>query len=238
MWYPGAVYHVMSRGNRRDALFKEKEDYLTFLEYLAAAKEDMPFTLHACCLMTNHFHLSLETGEVSLSRIMQKILHNYSRYFNDKYKYTGHVFEKRFTDCLIRNDRYFLEVSRYIHLNPVKAMMVRGPLDYKYSSYRLFVAGEKSAGGSRRRKTDEAERLIRELVDTKRTLAAFGEGARDAWDGRDAWGAWNGQDALDAQNAWDAREQYRMFVESRISHEEHELLIMRDMGENELWLPW
>ena len=209
IWYPGAIYHVMSRGNRRDVLFKESEDYLTFLEYLAIAKEAMPFTLHACCLMTNHFHLSLETGEVSLSKIMRKVLHPYSMYFNDKYKYTGHVFEKRFTDCLIKNDRYFLEVSRYIHLNPVKAMMVRGPLDYEYSSYGLFVPWE-SAEGSAGNEADAAASLIRELVDAKRTLSAFGK---------------------------HKRERYRLFVEGRMSHEEQELLIMKDMGENEFWLP-
>ena len=140
IWYPGATYHVMSRGNRRTALFKEQDDYLVFLTYLKRAQELYGFKIHSLCLMTNHFHLALETNDIQLSKIMQKILHPYSMEFNHKYNFTGHVFESRYTACLVENERYFLEVSRYIHLNPVKAQMVRNPIDYKYSSYDLFVS--------------------------------------------------------------------------------------------------
>ncbi len=85
IWYPGATYHVMSRGNRRVAIFNDAADYLYFLDY------------------------------------------------------TGHLFEGRYTAQLIEDEKYFLEVSRYIHLNPVKAQMVREPLAYEYSSYGLRV---------------------------------------------------------------------------------------------------
>ena len=139
IWYPGATYHVMSRGNRRSALYKDRADYLHFLEIIGWARDRYHFKVHSLCLMTNHFHMEIETGEDELWKVMQKILHPYSMDFNNKYKLTGHVFESRYIASIIEDERYFLEVSRYIHLNPVKARMVRKPLDYEYSSYGLFI---------------------------------------------------------------------------------------------------
>ena len=216
-WYPGATYHVMSRGNRRTAIFKDESDYLDFLEYISETKKMFRFKLHSLCLMTNHFHIALETGDIELWKIMHKLLLLYASNYNIKYKLTGHLFENRYTACLIEDERYFLEVSRYIHLNPVKAQMVRSPLDYEYSSYGLFVdAGHDSPedlqatcdGGYKRNK---ARAVIKELVDTDRVLDAFRH---------------------------NKREQYRMFVEGRISHAEQELLIQKDMKEDDMWLPW
>ena len=97
-----------------------------------------------------------------------------------------------------------MEVSRYIHLNPVKAQMVRGPLDYEYSSYGFFAEGKRDS-------KQKAEIMIGELVDTGRVLGCFGN---------------------------NSREQYRMFVEGKISHSEQELLIQKDMKEDDMWLPW
>jgi REP element-mobilizing transposase RayT len=208
IWYPGAAYHVMSRGNRRTVLFKDNSDYMRFMECIAKAKEQYGFRIHSICLMSNHFHIALETDKVELWKIMQKILHPYSMDFNNKYHFTGHVFESRYTACLIEDDRYFLEVSRYIHLNPVKAKMVREPLDYEYSSYGKFVNDEGYRNDRRRSKCTE---MIYELTDTSRVLSCFRN---------------------------DPREQYRMFVEGKISHAEQEMLISKDIGENELWLPW
>ena len=108
----------------------------------------------------------------------------------------------RYESPIIEDERYFLEVSRYIHLNPVKARMVREPLDYKYSSYRCYVDRENE-------QVKGQETVIE--PDTGRVLGAF---------------------------RGDPCEQYRMFVEGKISHAEHEMLIMKDMKENELWLPW
>ncbi len=204
IWYPGATYHVMSRGNRRNALFKDRADYIQFLEYISLIKEKFPFKIHSICLMTNHFHILLETQEIELSKIMQKILHLYASQFNNKYGFTGHLFEGRFTSCLIEDDIYFIEVSRYIHLNPVKAQMVREPLGYEYSSYGSFV-GDKDI------KRKRIAKYIEDLVDTSRVLSAFRN---------------NGS------------EQYRMFVEGKISHAEQEMLIQKDMKEDDMWLPW
>ena len=209
IWYPGATYHVMSRGNRRGPLFLEESDYLSFLGYMSLVKHIYPFRIHSCCLMTNHFHVLMETLDDSLSKIMQKVLYLYSVDFNRKYHYTGHVFESRYTACLIEDDRYFLEVSRYIHLNPVKAAMVTEPQAYEYSSYCQFVGMDDDGirAGKREKKVRE---LISYLVDTSKVLGFFHP---------------------------DSREQYRLFVEGRISHADQELLIRKDMKEDELWLP-
>ncbi len=125
--------------------------------------------------MTNHFHIAIETQDESLSRIMQRILHLYASEFNNKYQYTGHLFEGRFTSRLIEDERYFLEVSRYIHLNPVKAMMVKSPEDYEYGSYRVFMSDETNS------KKDKAFTAIEELVDVSRTFGCFGDNRRDEY---------------------------------------------------------
>ncbi len=202
-WYPGATYHVMSRGNRRTVLFKDASDYMNFLECIERARELYPFKLHSLCLMTNHFHMAIETQNIELWKIMQRILHPYSMDFNHKYNFTGHLFESRYTSCIVEDERYFLEVSRYIHLNPVKAQMVRDPLDYEYSSYGKFV--------SDREAKKKSTKLIDDLVETDRVLGAFNN---------------------------NSHEQYRMFVEGKISHAEQEMLIQKDMKEDDMWLPW
>ena len=202
-WYPGAMYHVMSRGNRRGEILKDHNDYLFFMELIGSVKDKYPFNIHSLCLMTNHFHMAIETKDTALGKVMQKLLSVYAEEFNHRHNYCGHLFEGRFTSCLIQDESYFLEVSRYIHLNPVKAQMVREPLDYKYSSYGLFV----DSNQVRKRKTDM---MIGELVDTGRILSFFGN---------------------------DSREHYRSFVEEKISHEDQEMLIQKDMKEDDMWLP-
>ena len=89
VWYPGAVYHVMSRGNRRAAIYKDHTDYIHFLEILSIVKERYPFSVHSLCLMTNHFHLLLETKETELWRIMQKLLSVYAEEFITSISITG-----------------------------------------------------------------------------------------------------------------------------------------------------
>ena len=195
IWYEGACYHVMGRGNRRAKVFLDEDDYAVFMRTLICAKERYPFDLHAYCLMSNHFHLELTTSSEPIWKIMQFLMNSYARTFNKKHGYNGHLFDSRYASGLIEDNVYFLEVSRYIHLNPVKAHMVRNPLDYKYSSYDQYVSDGKNPG----------------IVETKKVLSSFRNGDR---------------------------EQYRMFVEGKISHAEQESLIMKDMGENELWLPW
>ena len=208
VWYPGAIYHVMSRGNRKKNIFEDVEDYVRFLDIVQDAQEMYGFTVHAICLMTNHFHIEIETADVALSRIMQRIKSLYAEDFNYRHHYSGHLFEGRYNACLILNDRYFLEVSRYIHLNPVKAGMVREPAAYEYSSYGAYAPCDED------RPFGKAGKMIEDLVDRSRILHML------------------------ADSQVEAREQYRLFVEGRASHEEHETLIRREIGENEFWMPW
>ncbi len=142
-WFPGAKYHIICRGNRKAALFEERIDRLKYLSYLEQARQAFPFHLHAYCLMTNHVHLSIETFDHPPGEIMKVINSNYARYFNDKYEYTGHVFQGRYTAELLDSMMYEIDVSKYIHLNPVKARMVTKPEDYYWSSYRAYFSYKK-----------------------------------------------------------------------------------------------
>ncbi|WP_066067375.1 transposase [Neobacillus soli] len=138
-WFEGAKYHVTSRGIRKSSLFYEDEDYQKYLAIVDNTKTHYPFDLHTYCLMTNHIHLQLETITTPLSIIMKMINTKYAKYFNKKYGFSGHVFEKRYGDELLNSPEYEIDVSKYIHLNPVEAGMVAAPEDYPWSSYRAYV---------------------------------------------------------------------------------------------------
>ena len=167
VWYPGAIYHIMNRGNRKAEIFQREGDYLYFLKLIKSAKKTYPFTIHSICLMTNHFHMEMETDTVEPGKIISKILTPYAMFYNGKYSLNGHVFGSRYTSSLIETDEYFVEVSRYIHRNPVKAEIVRSPLDYQYSSYPLFVEEKDAYSKSR------VMEAMDEIVDTSRSLSLF-----------------------------------------------------------------
>ncbi|UAL47198.1 transposase [Sutcliffiella horikoshii] len=139
MWFPGAMYHVTTRGNRRSIIFFEPKDYHTYKRILLEIKHKYPFKLHAYCLMTNHTHLLIETETTNISLIMQKINTKYAQYINRKYKLTGHLLEGRFKSSIIHDIDYQIDVSKYIHLNPVAAQMVHNPEDYPFSSYKQYL---------------------------------------------------------------------------------------------------
>ena len=139
--YPGALYHVTSRGNDKKDIFRSIKDREKFLAYLGSAAERYGAVFHAWCLMTNHYHLMIETPEGNLSRIMKHINNSYTNYFNIKRKRAGHLLQGRYKAILIEADAYAAELSRYIHLNPVKAKMVPLPEEYKWSSYRFYAEG-------------------------------------------------------------------------------------------------
>lgn len=143
--YEGAVYHVTARGSERGKIFFSKRDYEKFKEYLAEAQEKHSFILHSYVLMTNHYHLILETPEKNLSRIMHHINSSYTTYTNIKRKRSGHLFQGRYKAIVVDKDNYLMELSRYLHLNPVRANMTQRPEEYPYSSYRTMVsdAGDK-----------------------------------------------------------------------------------------------
>ena len=132
-------YHITSRGDDRKKIFISKNDYEKFLEYLLIAKSKYKFNLFAYCLMSNHYHLFIETLEPNLSKIMQYLNGSYTAYYNTKRQKTGHVFHGRFKSIMVDTDTYFLELTRYIHLNPVRGKIVESPIDYPYSSYKGYL---------------------------------------------------------------------------------------------------
>ncbi|WP_035063660.1 transposase [Anoxybacillus ayderensis] len=138
IWVPHLFYHIVCRGNRRDPLFKETNDFRAFLHILERLHEKIPFELASYCLMTNHFHLQLRSQHESISKVMALINKRYANYYNTRYGLTGHVFEKRYFSKIINDDVGMLEVSRYIHLNPVEARMVYLPEHYRWSSFQFY----------------------------------------------------------------------------------------------------
>ncbi|MDC0935018.1 transposase [Pirellulales bacterium] len=135
--YPGAIYHAMARGNRRQTIFRDSRDYRRFLDGLEATIEKFRFELFSFCCMPNHVHLFFQTPEPNLSKGMQYLLSGYATWFNKRHQLSGHLFQGRFKGELIEDERYFWNVSRYIHLNPVRGKnpLVSRPEQWPWSSY-------------------------------------------------------------------------------------------------------
>ncbi len=136
--FAGAIYHVTSRGNARQEIVRDDADREKRLDWLRRTVETYGWQLHAFTLMSNHDHLFVETPEPNLSAGMQYLNGGYAGYFNWHHRRSGHLFEGRFKGHLVEEEGYFLEVSRYIHLNPVRAKMVARPEQYPWSSYRGY----------------------------------------------------------------------------------------------------
>ena len=134
--FPGAVYHVTSRGNARLPIYENNPDRNRFLQVLAEAVSSHNWICHAYCLMDNHYHLLLETPDGNLSIGMRHLNGVYTQSFNRKHGRVGHLFQGRFKALLVDRDSYLLELCRYVVLNPVRAGMVKRPADYQWSSYR------------------------------------------------------------------------------------------------------
>ena len=139
IWYPGATYHIVVRGNRKQDIFMDINDRLIFLQKISWIKSKINFYLHSYVLMTNHFHLLLETVDVDISDIMRNLNSFYTRFFNKKYDLVGHLFQGRYRSVLVEKEAYLMEVSRYIHLNPVRAGIVKNPEDYRWSSFQAYM---------------------------------------------------------------------------------------------------
>ncbi len=137
--YPGAFYHVTSRGNEKKNVFLSDQDRKKFIEYIEPANEKYGAIIHCYCLMSNHYHLLLETPRGNLPRIMHQINASYTTYFNCKRSRSGHLFQGRYKAILVDKDEYIIELSRYIHMNPVRAKMIENPWDYKWSSCSIYV---------------------------------------------------------------------------------------------------
>jgi putative transposase len=134
--HPGAIWHVTSRGNERRDIYRDDEDRQLFLRLLAHVVFERHWILHAWVLMSNHYHLLLETPEVGLSRGMKWLNEEYAQSFNERHQRVGHLFQGRFKGILVEREGHLLELIRYIVLNPVRCNAVRFAGDYEWSSYR------------------------------------------------------------------------------------------------------
>ncbi|OFW57359.1 MAG: hypothetical protein A2Y75_06250 [Candidatus Solincola sediminis] len=133
--FPGAFYHVVSRGNAKQAIFESDDDRRLFLGTLSRVIKRHNMILHAYCLMQNHFHLLIETPDGNLSRGMHNLNCLYCQTYNSRHDRVGHLFQGRYRAAVIDEDEYFLTVARYIVLNPVRAKIVTYPSGYIWSSY-------------------------------------------------------------------------------------------------------
>lgn len=145
-WFPGASYHITSRGNHRNDIFRDEAD---FGMYLILMKECLKYyvkynyKLICYCLMTNHVHLLIQANDKEVSSLMRRLHSMYAIYFNKKYNYIGHLWQDKYFPELIEDDIQMLSTSRYIHLNPLRAKMVKNPEDYQWSSYKIYIGEEK-----------------------------------------------------------------------------------------------
>jgi len=142
---PDIPYHIIVRGNNREPIFLDRSCYERFLNLLSGYKPVYEYKIYAYCLMPNHLHLLLESSsKATISKIMQVLNTSYTVYFNNRYGRVGHVIQGRFKSILVEREAYLLVLSRYIHLNPIRAKIVERPEDYCWSSYRIYLGRGKS----------------------------------------------------------------------------------------------
>ena len=138
----GGLYHVTSRGDRREDIYHDDIDRLTWLAILAQTCERFNWQIHAWCQMSNHYHLIVETAEGNLSGGMRQLNGVYTQNVNRRHRHTGHVFQGRYKGILVERESYLLELSRYVVLNPVRAAMVKHVRQWKWSSYHAMTGAE------------------------------------------------------------------------------------------------
>ena len=137
----GGIYHVTSRGNRRENIYADDVDRLKWLALFGQVCQRYNWRCHAYCLMSNHYHVVVETIEGNLSQGMRQLYGVYTQYFNRTHQRFGHVFQGRYKSILVDKDTYLLELTRYVVLNPVRANMVNNVEQWPWSSY-LIMLGE------------------------------------------------------------------------------------------------
>ena len=158
--FPGALYHVTARGNRRAAIFLDRRDHLIWLDKLAATVEAHQFVVHGYCLMPNHYHLLVETPLANLPDGMQMLNATFCQHFNQRHQLSGHVIQGRYHAVNVNKDAQLLAVARYICLNPVRAHLVEHPADWPWSSHCHMMAPQAAPA----------------WLETQWLLAQFGQG--------------------------------------------------------------
>lgn len=151
----------MNRGANHQDIFVEEQDYRYLAELIYTAQMKYGFKLHAYCFMTNHYHFLIETENEHISKIMKQINGLYTQYFNKKYHRDGALFRGRYNSFAVKSDAYFLQTSRYISLNPVKAGIVKKPEQYRWSSFKAYLGNQSD-----------------KITSTERTLQYFNDGNR------------------------------------------------------------
>ena len=159
----GGIYHVMSRGNRREPIFVVDGDRILFLEILRQIAARRSWRIFAYCLMHNHYHVVVQTPDADLPAGMRTLNGDYAQWFNKLHGLVGHVFQGRYHSLLVESDWHFLELSRYLAMNPVRAGFCAAPSEWRWGSYRTIAAGKSSA-----------------IVAAERTLRHFGKSSRSA----------------------------------------------------------
>jgi putative transposase len=143
--FPGAIYHITSRGNVRAAVYLDDEDKQRFRDLLTCCVEKFNWICHAYCLMDDHYHLLIETPDANLQAGMRQLNGVYTQQFNRRHGRVGQVFRGRYKAILIDKERYLLELCRYIVLNPVRVKLVVQPADYLWSSYAATVGAHQGS---------------------------------------------------------------------------------------------
>ncbi len=166
--YPGALYHVMLWGNAGEAIFFEDGDRRHFLKLVENGVRRFGHRIHGFCLMPNHVHFAIQVGEVPLSKIMQNLSFRYTGWINKRRGRRGHLFHGRYKAILVDQDAYLLELTRYIHLNPVRAGLANNPTAYPWSGHRYYLG----KGSVPWLKTDWVLALFGKHIDTARARYA------------------------------------------------------------------
>jgi REP element-mobilizing transposase RayT len=141
--YEGALYHLMSRGNDGQDIYLNDDDRNLFLETISEMSERFEVDIFSYVLMSNHYHLLVRTNRANLKKAMQWFGTTYTRRFNNRNFKKGHLFQGRYKSILVQNDAYLMQLSCYIHRNPLRAGIVRRLIDYKWSSYPIYAYGKK-----------------------------------------------------------------------------------------------
>lgn len=138
-------YHVMTRGNNKNTIFRQDADYRYYLDLIARFKKELPFDLFHYCLMPSHVHQLIRTQNAEdFSLYMKKINLAYFHYYSRKYSWIGHFWQDCFKSQPVGKDEYFIQCGKYIELNPIRKKIVKEPSQYPYSSYKFYTTNEKS----------------------------------------------------------------------------------------------
>jgi REP element-mobilizing transposase RayT len=140
--FPGAVYHVMGRGNRKSMIVDDDDDRRSFMDVFGKAADDYHVRVYACCLMGTHYHALVDTPRGNLSDFVRSVNGDYSKAFNRRHARVGHTFQQRFNSVLVQREKYLRRVARYIALNPVKAGLCPGARDWPWSTHRATAGLE------------------------------------------------------------------------------------------------